>query len=510
MNTLQKFLKRFRSPTGLGITLLIVTIVIIVFASRVLYQRTVLLLTDNLREAIMTISVTQAANISANDLAVLQGQEDWQKPEWRRVVSQLHGAKYSNKNVVFMYIFRKTAEDPTQMEFVADADSINPFANTENALGVESIPISECSRCVDVNRDGIVEPEGVDKLQWPGQGYPEAVDIPEAWEAYNGPLTSTELYTDSYGTVLTGYAPIRDENGNTVAVLATDVRADDFLTITTQTLLPFLTFIVFLTLIISTLTIVIFSIWKRYTKSLEKLNKQIAISNEKLKDLDKLKTEFLSLASHQLRSPLTAIRGYTSMLLEGSFGDVTDVQKDTIDKVFQSSKHLAKVVEDLLNVTKIEQGGMVYQTAPFDMEKTVKEIFDELKVTGEKKGLAMDFSTDNNPPYTAKGDMEKLRQVFLNLIDNSIKYTTTGSVSVMVEKVANKIRFSVKDTGMGMTEETKQSLFQKFARGEAGKMNTSGSGLGLYLAKEIVGAHNGKVWVESPGVGKGSTFIVEL
>jgi signal transduction histidine kinase len=507
---LKKLFKRFQSPTGLGVTLLTLTIIIIVFASRVLYQRTVALLTDNLREAIMTISVTQATNINAGDLAVLQGQEDWQKPEWQRVVNQLHGAKYSNKNVVFMYIFRKTDEDPTQMEFVADADSINPFINTENAPTVESIPVSECPRCIDVNRDGIIEPEGADKLQWPGQGYPEAVDIPEAWEAYNGPLTSSELYTDSYGTVLTGYAPIRDEDGNAVAVLATDVRADDFLTITTQTLLPFIIFIVFLTLIISTLTIVIFSIWKRYTKSLEKLNQQIAISNEKLKDLDKLKTEFLSLASHQLRSPLTAIKGYTSMLLEGSFGEVTEVQKETIDKVFQSSKHLAKVVEDLLNVTKIEQGGMVYQMAPFDMEKTVKEIVDDLKITAEKKGLVMEFSTDNKAPYTANGDMEKLRQVFLNLIDNSIKYTAVGSISVMVGKVSDKIRFSVTDTGMGMTEETKKSLFQKFARGEGGKVNASGSGLGLYLAKEIVGAHKGKVWVESPGVGKGSTFIVEL
>ncbi len=243
---------------------------------------------------------------------------------------------------------------------------------------------------------------------------------------------------------------------------------------------------------------------------LQKISLELYDANEKLKGLDKLKTEFLSLASHQLRSPLTAIKGYTSMLLEGSFGEVTGVQKDTIDKVFQSSKHLAKVVEDLLNVTKIEQGGMVYQMAPFDMEKTAKEIVDDLRITAEKKGLVMDFKTDNQAPYTLNGDMEKLRQVFLNLIDNSIKYTKGGSISVILGKNKDKIRFSVTDTGMGMTEETKQSLFQKFARGEGGKVNAGGSGVGLYLAKEIVGAHKGKVWVESPGVGKGSTFIVEL
>src|SRR3989338_10982496 len=115
------------------------------------------------------------------------------------------------------------------MEFVADADSINPYANTSE----------DPSMFVDVNRDGKIEPDGPDKLQWPGQDYPEAIDIPEAFEAYSGALTAAELYEDSYGQVLTGYAPIKDANGNTVAVLATDIKADDFFTVTRQTLYPF-------------------------------------------------------------------------------------------------------------------------------------------------------------------------------------------------------------------------------------------------------------------------------
>ena len=236
-------------------------------------------------------------------------------------------------------------------------------------------------------------------------------------------------------------------------------------------------------------------------------------ANEKLKSLDKLKTEFLSLASHQLRSPLTAITGYTSMLLDGSFGKMDDKQKEAIDRVFQSSRHLTSVVEDLLNVTKIEQGGMQYVMSHFDFKKTAEDLAKDLSVTAEKKGLKLSFETDKKEPYTANGDMEKIRQVILNFIDNSIKYTATGSIQVILSKKDNdkKIRLSIKDTGMGMTPEIKEKLFQKFSRADGSKMNASGSGLGLYLAKKIIEeGHHGIVGVDSDGPDKGSTFWMEL
>ncbi len=234
--------------------------------------------------------------------------------------------------------------------------------------------------------------------------------------------------------------------------------------------------------------------------------------NEKLKGLDKLKTEFLSLASHQLRSPLTAIKGYTSMLLEGSFGEVNDKQKEAIDRVFQSSKHLAKVVEDLLNVSKIEQGGMKYEMAPFDFEKATHDLATDLSITAEKKGLKLTFKAEGTGPHMVNGDMEKIRQVVLNIIDNAIKYTQSGSISVALTRDAatHVERLAVTDTGMGVSADEKEKLFQKFGRGEGGKTNTSGSGLGLYLAKQIAEAHGGHVAIDSPGIGKGSTFTIEL
>lgn len=235
-------------------------------------------------------------------------------------------------------------------------------------------------------------------------------------------------------------------------------------------------------------------------------------ANEKLESLDKLKTEFLSLAAHQLRSPLTAIRGYSSMLLDGSYGTFDEKQKEAINRVFESSTHLSKVVEDLLNVSKIEAGGMKYEMAPFDMEKAAKDLATDLSITAEKKGLKLNFTTDGKTPYTVNGDMEKIRQVVLNLIDNAIKYTMAGSVTVSLTKNTsiNTIKLSVTDTGMGISPDEKEKLFQKFARGAGGKTNTTGSGLGLYLARQIVEAHGGHIVIDSPGVGQGSTFSLEL
>jgi signal transduction histidine kinase len=245
---------------------------------------------------------------------------------------------------------------------------------------------------------------------------------------------------------------------------------------------------------------------------LQKLTIELENANEKLKGLDKLKTEFISLASHQLRSPLTAIKGYASMLLEGSFKEITvPEQKTAVDRIFQSSQNLTRVVEDLLDVSKIEQGGMKYEMSPVDMKKLAKDIADELKISAKNKNIELTFVEKDLGSYVAKADPVKIRQAVLNLIDNSIKYTQKGFIKVIMTKPeVGKFRISITDSGMGISKENMGKLFEKFSRGDGGKVNAGGSGLGLYLVKEIVEAHSGKVWAESPGEGQGSSFIIEL
>ncbi|HVY36104.1 MAG TPA: HAMP domain-containing sensor histidine kinase [Candidatus Paceibacterota bacterium] len=246
-------------------------------------------------------------------------------------------------------------------------------------------------------------------------------------------------------------------------------------------------------------------------KQLEQSNASLGEANNKLKSLDKLKTEFLSLASHQLRSPLTAIKGYASMLDEGAFGKLNSEQDTGVKRIYSSAQGLVNLVEDLLNVSKIEQGGMKYEMMATDLAKTVIDLAAEMKIPAESKKLSLVVIVPKHETFMAIADPVKIQQVFLNLVDNSIKYTPSGSITIELKHVpGNKIAFSVSDTGMGLTPETKSTLFQKFARGEGAKVNTGGSGLGLYLVNEIVKAHKGQIDVFSEGLGKGTTFTVLL
>lgn len=244
--------------------------------------------------------------------------------------------------------------------------------------------------------------------------------------------------------------------------------------------------------------------------ALQKSNTELGEANEQLKSLDKLKTEFLSLASHQLRSPLTAIKGYSSMLIEDSFGEINEHQKEAVKRIYTSAQGLVSIVEDLLDVTKIEQGGMKYQFSETDIKKIVSELYNEMLIPAQNKGLTLSFDFDDKEPYIINADTTKIKQVFLNLVDNAIKYTKEGFVKIKLYKKTNRLYFSVQDSGLGVTPETKKRLFQKFSRGEAGKTNTGGSGLGLYIAQKIVEAHKGVISIESEGEGKGTVFTVAI
>lgn len=246
--------------------------------------------------------------------------------------------------------------------------------------------------------------------------------------------------------------------------------------------------------------------------ALEKTKESLEIANVKLQSLDKLKSEFISLASHQLRSPLTVIKGYASTLSDGVVGDLTPKQNELVKHIFSAAQGLANVVEDFLNVTKIEQGGMKYVFIPTDIRLIASDLARDMKIPAEAKGLSLTTAIDTKGEYMSNADGVKIRQVFLNLIDNSIKYTKEGFVKISLTRnvTDNTLLFSVSDSGIGISQEGKDKLFKKFGRGAGASLNSGGSGLGLYLADEIISAHKGSVSVDSDGEGKGSTFSVML
>lgn len=258
---------------------------------------------------------------------------------------------------------------------------------------------------------------------------------------------------------------------------------------------------------------------KREVQSKERivrLAQDLDTISKRLKILDKKKSEFLSIASHHLRDPLTAIKGYASMLSEGSFGDLSRPVLEAIEKIFVSSGHLVTMISDFMDISRIESGDMNYNFADVDMKKLVLDITSEMKQNADRVKLAFSVTVDETIPgdkYVTVGDAGKLRQVIFNLVDNSIKYTPHGEVSMLLCKTKDgkKILFSLSDTGIGMSELTKEKIFKKFSRAnDASRSYTEGRGLGLYVAMEIIKKHEGKIWAESKGEGHGSSFYVEL
>lgn len=242
---------------------------------------------------------------------------------------------------------------------------------------------------------------------------------------------------------------------------------------------------------------------------IEKLAGDLASANERLKELDQLKSEFVSLATHQIRGPITAIKGYASMILEGDYGPVAENVKKPIETISQSSGALAIIVQDFLDVSRIEQGRMKYEFSDSDVSVLVTEIVAELRPNIEQKGLTLSLTTEEGVMVHA--DTGKLRQVIGNLIDNSLKYTPKGSISVTVRKTGTNAEIIVSDTGVGIKPETLPKLFQKFSRAEdASKANILGTGLGLYVAKQLIVAQKGTIEAASKGDGAGSTFTVRI
>ncbi len=247
-------------------------------------------------------------------------------------------------------------------------------------------------------------------------------------------------------------------------------------------------------------------------KRITELAEHLENANERLRALDEQKTEFVSIASHQLRSPLSAIIGYTSLMLEGTYGAFTEKFKEPLKRVFESARTMAIEIDDFLNVTRIEQGHMRYQFEQLDLAVLVKKASLNFVPVAKKHGLNFSVHVPKNPVYVV-ADRGKLEQVITNLFDNAIKYTPKGSVEVEVvrDKEGKQAFCIVRDSGIGVAKSEQEKLFKKFVRASnANASSVHGTGLGLYIAREIARAHHGDVTLSSEGMGHGSAFTISL
>ncbi len=248
-------------------------------------------------------------------------------------------------------------------------------------------------------------------------------------------------------------------------------------------------------------------------KQIESLASNLEKANTRLKALDKQKSEFVSIASHQLRSPLTSIRGYASLLLEGSYGKISAKAQEPLRRIAESSRLMTYAIEDYLNVSRIESGNMKYNLADFNLRDQVDHVCDDLRADAVKRRLTLLFRSDLKSRGIIHADLGKTVQIIQNLIHNAIKYTPKGSVKVLVrdDVVRKKIFVDITDTGIGMNQEALHTIFQKFERADnANSVNVHGTGLGLFVALKMAEAMGGGITAYSDGDGKGSRFTIEL
>lgn len=229
----------------------------------------------------------------------------------------------------------------------------------------------------------------------------------------------------------------------------------------------------------------------------------------KQKELNQTMSDFLSVATHELKSPTTIIKGYLSNVIEGDFGEVTPEIKEQIQIALSQTDRLNSLVQDLLNVSRVEQGRIEYKFSAVDTTKVIKTIVDNYRPIAEEKGLKLIYEPLQNLPLV-RADEGRVQEVFTNLIDNAIKYTAEGSVTIEQRDEKGYLITNIRDTGFGMSPEAKDRLFQRFYRIKTDKtQGISGTGLGLWIIKQYIEAMNGTIYVESME-NVGSNFIVRL
>jgi len=233
------------------------------------------------------------------------------------------------------------------------------------------------------------------------------------------------------------------------------------------------------------------------------------ITREKV--VEKLKTEFVSIAAHQLRTPLSAIKWTLEMMLDGDMGEISEEQRGFLKKTYQSNERMIRLINDLLNVTRIEEGRFLYKTKKCDIIELAENVLAPLKEVARRKGIKVITDWPKKKIPKVEVDTEKISLVIQNLVDNAINYTKKGGeIKITIDYHKEEIIFSVKDNGIGISDSQKKRIFSKFFRGDnAVRAETEGTGLGLYIAKNIIEAHKGKIWFESEE-NKGTTFFFSL
>ncbi|MDD3191052.1 MAG: GAF domain-containing sensor histidine kinase, partial [Candidatus Pacebacteria bacterium] len=247
-------------------------------------------------------------------------------------------------------------------------------------------------------------------------------------------------------------------------------------------------------------------------KELSKLNRSLKKANIKLKELLEVKNEFLHITSHQLRTPLTAIRGMISMWIDGDFDKFSKTRRaEMLQRIYNSTERLNNLTNDMLDALELEGGVLQFEFKKVSVVDIIKDTVVTLDQEYKEKKLYLKFEEPASKIPDIEAEPNYMAQVFMNLIDNACKYTKKGGTKIKIVQTEGYVNVYIEDTGMGIEDKDKEKVFEKFTRGDnAFTENASGSGLGLFIVKKIVMEHNGNIKLAKGAGGKGTLFKVSL
>lgn len=452
----------------------VITGIITIIVVYAVYIQTQNILKERLRERLTSIAATAALQFNADLLDKVQDRSDLGLPELKVVTEIMNKVRDANKNLKFIYILRPTT-DPNLQVFIADADTLAPLKE------------------LDENGNNILDDE--ENPPQPGDEY-DTSELPVFAEVLNGAAVADyEINADQWGIFLSGYAPIFNEEGNLKAILGIDVEVSDFNILVRATLIPFIILSGVLLVVLLVLTYILTKIWSNRV--------------EIVKELDHQKDELLGIVSHQLATPVSSIRWYTEMLIDGDLGKVNKDQKTHLNSMMTVAASLSDLVSMILDVSRIQLGRMHIEKQELNLSDFFKEILDIIEPKSKAKRIDFDISIPRSLPK-AMLDRRYTHMTIENLLSNAVKYTPeNGNITFKVEIKNQKMFCEISDTGCGIPAKDQDKIFGKLFRASNVRNNIDGNGFGLFVAKGAVEAQGGKISFLSKE-GKGTTFYVEL
>lgn len=457
-----------------SIAILVLCTAVVTFITVFMYQFTEELLRQRLDERVIAITSTAKLLFTGEEIDSLveAGPENYLRTDlYRKVVTNLQKIKRANKNLTFAYILAPT-ESLTEMVFIADADVIATRPD------------------LNFNIDEITD-EG-----FPGYVYDVTdIQVIQDGSAFHRTVVNPDVYEDIWGTLYTGYAPIKKNDGKTVAILAIDIDISDYNFLVKATFLPFGLLTILMMMTLAVLAISLLRMWGSRV--------------DLLRELDRQKDRVLGMVSHQLNNPITAIKWNLEGILDGDTKSFDKDQLDSLQTMSASAAQMADLSGMILDVSRFQLGKPKLDIQPVNLGDFFKEIVTMVEPKVREKKTKFVQKISENIPETMLLDKRLTRMTVENLLSNAVKYTPDGgSVDFIVENRSGTLYIEVRDTGIGIPEKDQSKMFSELFRA-SNTGGIDGNGFGLYIAKKAIESQGGKIWFTSKE-GKGTTFMIEL